>query len=872
MLMEVDVRAELQILPESLADLYKAACDQIERAAPSSRHIATTTLRWLLCAQRPMSIQEIIGAISVDHEAKVTSLTAEQIVATCRNIVVHDQDLDVLRFAHLSVQDYLESRDRFTTNENESVVAERCLDVVSATYSTLQVPGQTLQQNLDLQAYATVHWPFHYRNIEPEKVPARFEKKIFRFFFRRHDGAFTNWLSAFSQKCQTYEDDIQIKTTFPSTLSDPPTPLFVACIFGFPKVLAHLAQTSQDDLDRCNSLGQSALSLATEHGQFEIVRLLLQPSLHDDAQAALPLTWALPVEHDPEVVYYIAALQAAVASKRPEVVEMILARGRQRRDDTRLFDYALEVAAWMGDRSTVSLLLSRGADVRYPRPGPRFHLLAQAAILGMHDLAERLLDNGVDVSVLSWDGRGMSVLEYAALNNNPSIITLAMERGASVITANMVQNISAFHDAATHNHPECIQALFEGTLKSEGREEALRIINLMTSQSGETALHYAASKGYCSATSLLLDLGAAISDDKQGVSAFQAAVINGQLEVAKIFLSKPGLKELTRRASWNNSIALHSASYHGLFPGLTNPSSKEICIACNVSFANKRARVRHQKEHCEQEKEWQCRNCSPMKTFKRQDHFIQHYDKDHGLTCVEGCARQQKGLCEKHLNNARADLPKKKAWGCPCCNNCLNSFEAWTRHSTNHQVENEKVIGWSLSTMVQSLLFKQPYLADAVASLHRQGCDWNTVDWAKISDSKLQELRDALERHELPNTVQVHWDYRVLQPPEALVQYAFFLGAYGHVYLHDIPIISYNTSTVEETAEQTRAGMQSQASNELPSVGAQNQHFTPPPGYFNPANPLAYDPEGSFTTESAPVDPYPDRDGLHHQSAETRDL
>jgi ankyrin repeat protein len=563
MLMEVDVRAELQILPESLADLYKAACDQIERAAPSSRHIATTTLRWLLCAQRPMSTQEIIGAISVDHEAKVTSLTAEQIVATCRNMVVHDQDLDVLRFAHLSVQDYLESRDGFTTTENESVVAERCLDVVSATYSTLQVRGLTLQQNLDLQAYATVHWPFHYRNIEPEKVPARFEKKIFRFFFRRHDGAFTNWLSAFSQKCQTYEDDIQIKTAFPSTLSDPPTPLFVACIFGFPKVLAHLAQTSQDDLDRCNSLGQSALSLATEHGQFEIVRLLLQPSLHDDAQAALPLTWALPVEHDPEVVYYIAALQAAVASKRPEVVDMILARGRQRRDDTRLFDYALEVAAWMGDRSTVSLLLSRGADVRYPRPGHRFHLLALAAILGMHDLAERLLDNGVDVSVLSWDGRGMSVLEYAALNNNPSIITLAMERGASVITANMVQNISAFHDAATYNHPECIQTLFEGTLKSEGREEALRIINLMTSQSGETALHYAASKGYCSATSLLLDLGAAISDDKQGVSAFQAAVVNGQLEVAKIFLSKPGLKELTRRASWNNSIALHSASYHG---------------------------------------------------------------------------------------------------------------------------------------------------------------------------------------------------------------------------------------------------------------------------------------------------------------------
>jgi hypothetical protein len=171
--------------------------------------------------------------------------------------------------------------------------------------------------------------------------------------------------------------------------------------------------------------------------------------------------------------------------------------------------------------------------------------------------------------------------------------------------------------------------------------------------------------------------------------------------------------------------------------------------------------------------------------------------------------------------------------------------------------------------MVQSLLFKQPYLADAVASLHLRGCDWNTVDWTKISDSKLQELREALERHKLPDAVQAHFDYRALQPPEAIAQYAFFLGAYGQAYLHDVPTISNDASTVEETAEQTRVGMQSQTSNEQPSIGVQNLHFTPPEGYFNPANLLAYDPEGSLTTESAPIDPYLDRNGLHHRSAAT---
>jgi hypothetical protein len=171
--------------------------------------------------------------------------------------------------------------------------------------------------------------------------------------------------------------------------------------------------------------------------------------------------------------------------------------------------------------------------------------------------------------------------------------------------------------------------------------------------------------------------------------------------------------------------------------------------------------------------------------------------------------------------------------------------------------------------MVQSLLFKQPYLAVAVASSHLQWYDWNIVDWTKISDSKLQELREALERHKLPGDVQAHWDYRSLQPPEALVQYAFCLGASGQAYLHGLQIISNNASTVEETAEQTQVGMQSQTSNGQPPVGMQSQHFTPPLSYFNPANPLAYDLGGSSTTESAHVDPYLDRDSLRHRSTAT---
>lgn len=106
-------------------------------------------------------------------------------------------------------------------------------------------------------------------------------------------------------------------------------------------------------------------------------------------------------------------------------------RCKQVKEGTRLFNYALGFAAWLGEKIMVSLLLSHGADVRCPHKGPRFHLMTQATRCGIQDLVERLLDNGTDVAPLSWNGRGMSILECAAVNDQPGIIRRAMARGAS---------------------------------------------------------------------------------------------------------------------------------------------------------------------------------------------------------------------------------------------------------------------------------------------------------------------------------------------------------------------------------------------------------------------------------------------------------
>jgi hypothetical protein len=210
--------------------------------------------------------------------------------------------------------------------------------------------------------------------------------------------------------------------------------------------------------------------------------------------------------------------------------------------------------------------------------------------------------------------------------------------------------------------------------------------------------------------------------------------------------------------------------------GLQNPPSVYICGGCNTAFSNKTSLSRHQKEHCERTVEWVCRLCAPAKHFFRKDKLSQHHIDNHGEACVPSCKQKWGGLCERHLNRSVLELPPKKAWGCPCCLACFDTFAAWTRHSANHPVQNNKIVGWSLGTMVQSLIL-QPYIKDAIKHLPEK-----YRHPAVINANAFQNLKDALERHKVPDAVQVHIDYRHLQPKEAFFRYVFRLLACGAAY------------------------------------------------------------------------------------------
>ena len=126
MKIEADVQEELGRLPRSLNDAYQVIYQQIERLGRNGRAIAEKTFQWLLCARRPLSSSELIIAVTSNggESKEHAAVSARNILDLCFNLVVLDQSLDVFRFAHLSVAEFLGKKPEYSHSMANSVATD----------------------------------------------------------------------------------------------------------------------------------------------------------------------------------------------------------------------------------------------------------------------------------------------------------------------------------------------------------------------------------------------------------------------------------------------------------------------------------------------------------------------------------------------------------------------------------------------------------------------------------------------------------------------------------------------------------------------------------------------------------------------------
>jgi ankyrin repeat protein len=143
---EKDVRTELKRdrLPKSIEELYDPHYQILTREERTeSDRIAARAMELLFCAKKQLSSSAFVDALRAVYPRALAGplLQAEDygreiknLVASCQGFIVHDQELDVLRFQHPSVEQYLRRKKHYDVQAHRTL-AEACLACVRSSIS-----------------------------------------------------------------------------------------------------------------------------------------------------------------------------------------------------------------------------------------------------------------------------------------------------------------------------------------------------------------------------------------------------------------------------------------------------------------------------------------------------------------------------------------------------------------------------------------------------------------------------------------------------------------------------------------------------------------------------------------------------------------
>ena len=181
---------------------------------------------------------------------------------------------------------------------------------------------------------------------------------------------------------------------------------------------------------------------------------------------------------------------------------------------------SLMMASEYGHKDTVELLLSSKADVEARNPDGETSLI-MAASRGHKDTVEALLSTA-DVEAKS-KFRG-TALVTAASNGHTDVVKLLISVGKAAIEATDIVGATALIEAARHGHKDTVKFLLDvANVEAENK-------------SGETPLIAAATLGYKETVEVLLGVANVEARTDRGATALTRAARWGQTEVVKVLI------------------------------------------------------------------------------------------------------------------------------------------------------------------------------------------------------------------------------------------------------------------------------------------------------------------------------------------------
>ena len=473
------IQERLGKLPPTLKELYNEIHERFSRySAEAERAIIKNVLVWLLCGQQTLKSEEFLAMVAVSPKLWLTEVSHDLILQLCCDFVVYDNELDVFRFAHLSVREFLEDRPDYTTTIINARAAETCLFVV-ITASPHPIVGDFLRQyeyikgyenhvdrkivrpgfagiiwSFDL--YSKLYWPVHCQLAE-EGASQGILPNLLEFFMSSNidqTWPYNVWYSSLDRfMLAEVEQGLTNKL-----MSSGPEPLFGACAFDLVGV-AQQKMTLMSLLDLENREGSSPLYVAMRFHSLRVMRVLLNcpqisvggEVLYTAARTGADIIALLLDLRGEQLTFSSDVLSAAARNEK--VLRLLI--------DRRASDiiFAEELACVAGQVYFNSWLL-----IVSKLPGGSSNMLLEAATNGCLRICNMMLrTNRFNV-----DGRGglrETALHRAAANGQLEVATTLLNYGAnphlrsttgetplSIATKSEHQTLASLLEAYLANH------------------------------------------------------------------------------------------------------------------------------------------------------------------------------------------------------------------------------------------------------------------------------------------------------------------------------------------------------------------------------------------------------------------------------------
>jgi ankyrin repeat protein len=476
-----------------------------------------------------MSPAALLSAASITRDRAQSSLELSDLLRTCSNLVILDNELDTLRFAHVSVQEYLSRLPEFSAANANSTAAWSCL--IRCIDNPLPDLTMGIQPARDFDVYAAMYWPLHYTSASEHDRDDYLEDTLKEFMFSEEDimSPFPSWVEIVDEISKTLPGPHTRLSDLTAIGSESVTPLFTACIYGFEFAVPILSTIEAFDVNQKNARGHTGIYLASAAGRTRVVDILLK----------------LGADVSIESGRHTTALQAACANGHGDTVQLILSFLSPNLT-AETITAAVQVALRSGHENIALILLKKSALPMSPdnfdqvfeaAAGMGFTKLMDYLHLTSKSLAEnkKLATRGAEKTF--YDSkilRFRNFFEHKALPKD-AVATAAFYGQNEIIRFCLDKGLDIENEGPFGTPLRAASLMGHGIT---GQLLLDRDADVNANGSFGDALHAAAMRGHLSIATTLIQNGVAV-DNVGGYygNAPQAATYRGHIEVVKALLT-----------------------------------------------------------------------------------------------------------------------------------------------------------------------------------------------------------------------------------------------------------------------------------------------------------------------------------------------